>query len=199
MKRHLNRLTDLTQQDVSGGYDVVDKLVKFGYNAAGQTTLLARFKDLAGTQSIASSAYSYDASELTPEQMARLRATRPEDATVQHWGCESGKDPNQLQRLANGLNRRVLGATRQLSAGPDVGEPALDWRISPFGAGPSSEVDSKIGTDESMSSPPVLPKKTISRDTSNWLEWGSIVWGCTCSGLQHSSSERGSSQLETAR
>jgi len=56
----LNRLTQVTQQDVVGGNAVADKRVDIGYNAAGQFTSINRYANLAGTALVATSAYSYD-------------------------------------------------------------------------------------------------------------------------------------------
>jgi RHS repeat-associated protein len=56
----LNRMTRITQQDVTGGNAVADKRVDLAYNAAGQFTAINRYANLTGTQLVATSAYSYD-------------------------------------------------------------------------------------------------------------------------------------------
>lgn len=53
----LNRVIELRQQ----GTNVADKLVTFAYDALGQVEAIARFSDLLGTQTVATSTYVYDA------------------------------------------------------------------------------------------------------------------------------------------
>lgn len=52
----LNRVTQITQ----AGVGVSPKRVDLAYDAAGQMTNVARFADLAGTQGVATSAYTFD-------------------------------------------------------------------------------------------------------------------------------------------
>src|SRR5262249_13233134 len=56
----LHRMTRITQT-AAGVLPVADKRVDFGYNELGQFASIDRFSDLAGTQSVVSSSYSYDA------------------------------------------------------------------------------------------------------------------------------------------
>ena len=57
---NLDRLTSLSQQGQSGGNAVAEKRVVFVYNAAGQTTGITRFANLAGTLTVATSTMGYD-------------------------------------------------------------------------------------------------------------------------------------------
>ena len=52
----LNRVTRIAQS----GTNVAEKSVRFEYDAASQMRALTRFSDLAQTQEVASSNYSYD-------------------------------------------------------------------------------------------------------------------------------------------
>jgi RHS repeat-associated protein len=58
----LNQLTRLDQTGQSGGNSVAEKRIDFAYNAIGQFTSIARYKDTTGgsTHEIATSTYSYD-------------------------------------------------------------------------------------------------------------------------------------------
>jgi len=56
----LNRLDRVTQQGIGGGNAVAAKRADFAYNNAGQFTKISRYADLAGTEHVASSHYSYD-------------------------------------------------------------------------------------------------------------------------------------------
>jgi RHS repeat-associated protein len=56
----LGRLTRLEQSGQLGGNGVPDKRVDLSYNAVGQFTTIERYEDLAGTQLVATSNYSYD-------------------------------------------------------------------------------------------------------------------------------------------
>lgn len=58
---NVNRLTSVTQQGQTGGNSVAQKRVDFGYLADGQLAQMTRFANLAGTQSVASTAFGYDA------------------------------------------------------------------------------------------------------------------------------------------
>jgi YD repeat-containing protein len=57
---NLNRLSQVTQQGVTGGNAVAAKRADFAYNNASQFTKISRYADLAGTQHVASSHYAYD-------------------------------------------------------------------------------------------------------------------------------------------
>jgi RHS repeat-associated protein len=58
----LNQLTRLAQTGQSGGNNVAEKRIDFAYNAIGQFTSIARYKDTTGgsTHEVATSTYSYD-------------------------------------------------------------------------------------------------------------------------------------------
>ena len=58
---NVNRLTSVTQQGQTGGDSVAPKRVDFGYLADGQLAQMTRFANLAGTQSVASTAFGHDA------------------------------------------------------------------------------------------------------------------------------------------
>ncbi|MEJ5343197.1 MAG: hypothetical protein WHT09_16740, partial [Thermogutta sp.] len=56
----LGRMVRITQGPQPGGRAVAEKRVDFSYDAAAQLTALARYADLAGTQLVAQSDYTYD-------------------------------------------------------------------------------------------------------------------------------------------
>ena len=56
----LDRITQVTQQQQTGGNAVAAKRVDFTYNADGQYATINRYADLAGTLLVAGSAYGYD-------------------------------------------------------------------------------------------------------------------------------------------
>jgi YD repeat-containing protein len=58
----LNRMTRVDQTDQSGGNAVAEKRVDFSYNAIGQFTEIARYKDTDGgsTHEVATATYGYD-------------------------------------------------------------------------------------------------------------------------------------------
>lgn len=64
----LNRMTRITQT----GTGVAGKRVDLGYDATSRLTAIARYADLAGTQAVAATAYTYDASG----QLTALTHTR---------------------------------------------------------------------------------------------------------------------------
>jgi RHS repeat-associated protein len=57
---NLSRLTQIIQQDVSGGNVVADKRVDFAYNALGQYTSIARYQSTGTSNHVATSTYTYD-------------------------------------------------------------------------------------------------------------------------------------------
>jgi RHS repeat-associated protein len=56
----LSRQTEVAQSGTTGGNAVAEKRVDFAYNPLNQFTGVTRYRDVAGTQLVASSAYSYD-------------------------------------------------------------------------------------------------------------------------------------------
>jgi RHS repeat-associated protein len=57
---NLSRLTQIVQQDVSGGNVVADKRVDFAYNALGQYTSVTRYQSTGTGTLVATSTYAYD-------------------------------------------------------------------------------------------------------------------------------------------
>jgi YD repeat-containing protein len=55
-----NRLTQVKQESQSGGNTVAAKCVNFAYNTGGMFTGITRYNDLAGTQIVANTTYTYD-------------------------------------------------------------------------------------------------------------------------------------------
>ena len=53
-------MVQVAQAGVQGGSAVAEKRVNFAYNAAGQFTSIDRFADLAGTELVAATSYTYD-------------------------------------------------------------------------------------------------------------------------------------------
>ena len=64
---YANRQTQVKQEGQSGGISVAAKRVDFTYNTGGLFTGVKRYNDLAGTQIVANTTYTYD-------QLARLTA-----------------------------------------------------------------------------------------------------------------------------
>ncbi len=56
----LSRTIQIQQSGQTGGNAVAPKLVNFTYDAAGNTTDIARYSDLAASSPVASSDYGYD-------------------------------------------------------------------------------------------------------------------------------------------
>jgi len=56
----LGRTTQVTQEAQSGGNAVADKRIDFGYDANGQYAFILRYADLAGSDLVATSDYTYD-------------------------------------------------------------------------------------------------------------------------------------------
>jgi len=55
-----NRQTQVKQESQTGGISVAEKRVDFTYNTGGMFTGVKRYNDLAGTQIVANSTYTYD-------------------------------------------------------------------------------------------------------------------------------------------
>ncbi len=55
-----NRLTQVKQESQSGGNTVAAKRVNFAYNTGGMFTGITRYNDLAGTQIVANTTFTYD-------------------------------------------------------------------------------------------------------------------------------------------
>jgi len=56
----LNRVTQITQAQQTGGNSVAAKRVNFAYNADGQYTSISRYADTTGTNLAATSTYGYN-------------------------------------------------------------------------------------------------------------------------------------------
>ena len=69
-----NRQTQVKQEGQSGGNTVAAKRVDFTYNTGGMFTGIKRYNDLAGTQVVANTTFTYD-------QLARLTALDHKNAT----------------------------------------------------------------------------------------------------------------------
>ena len=69
-----NRLTQVKQESQSGGNTVAAKRVNFAYNTGGMFTGITRYNDLAGTQIVASTTFTYDS-------LARLKALDHKNAS----------------------------------------------------------------------------------------------------------------------
>jgi hypothetical protein len=57
---NLGRLTQVDQDEQSGGNSVSEKRVDFECNDLGQYTEITRYTDVAGTLDVATSSYAYD-------------------------------------------------------------------------------------------------------------------------------------------
>jgi YD repeat-containing protein len=57
---NLGRLTQVDQDQQTGGNSVSEKRVDFAYNDLGQFTKIVRYADLAGTLDVATSDFTYD-------------------------------------------------------------------------------------------------------------------------------------------
>ncbi|QGJ68577.1 RHS repeat-associated core domain protein [Planctomycetales bacterium 10988] len=89
----LHRLTRVTQQGQSGGNAVAEKRVDFAYNALGQFTTITRFSDLAGSNEVVESVYTYDS-------FARLTDLSHNDSTP-----DTVNDLRQYTWTYDALNR----------------------------------------------------------------------------------------------
>ena len=69
-----NRQTQVKQESQTGGISVAEKRVDFTYNTGGMFTGVKRYNDLAGTQIVANTTYTYD-------QLARLTALDHKNAS----------------------------------------------------------------------------------------------------------------------
>lgn len=117
---NLNRVTRITQQDQPGGNQVADKRFDFAYNAAGQTTSLNRYADLAGTESVATTTYSYDGiGRLTSLQHAQgVTALAGYDYTY-----DAASRITAIDSLLDGLTNYTNDYTGQLIDADHTGQP----------------------------------------------------------------------------
>ncbi|GAB6188118.1 RHS repeat-associated core domain-containing protein [Thermopirellula anaerolimosa] len=110
---NLGRVTYITQTSQSGGNPVATKWVSFSYDAAGQVTELTRYADLAGTQLVAQSDYTYD-------QAGRLRNVSHSQGQTTFvaytWNFDAANRMTQYINSVDGTTDYTSDATGQLTA-----------------------------------------------------------------------------------
>ena len=59
------------------------------------------------------------------ESVDTIKANLSDNATITSWGCESGKNKNDMQKMSNELGATVRGFTDKVNPGPHV--PSDSW------------------------------------------------------------------------
>jgi len=110
---NLGRVIRITQGPQPGGRTVAEKRVDLAYDAAGQLVSLTRYADLAGTQLVAQSQYTYD-------QAGRLRGLshfRGQTTFVEYtWNFDAANRMIQYINSVDGTADYTSDATGQLTA-----------------------------------------------------------------------------------
>ncbi|ASV76677.1 hypothetical protein THTE_4076 [Thermogutta terrifontis] len=110
---NLGRVIRITQGPQPGGRAVAEKRVDLAYDAAGQLVSLTRYADLAGTQLVAQSDYTYD-------QAGRLRGLshfRGQTTFVEYtWNFDAANRMTQYINSVDGTADYTSDATGQLTA-----------------------------------------------------------------------------------
>ena len=110
---NLGRVIRITQGPQPGGRAVAEKRVDLTYDAAGQLVSLTRYADLAGTQLVAQSDYTYD-------QAGRLRGLshfRGQTTFVEYtWNFDAANRMTQYINSVDGTADYTSDATGQLTA-----------------------------------------------------------------------------------
>jgi RHS repeat-associated protein len=109
----LGRVVRITQGPQPGGRAVAEKRVDFSYDAAGQLTALARYADLAGTQLVAESSYSYDQAG----RLRNLRHFQGQTTFVEYtWNFDAANRMTQYINSVDGTADYTSDAAGQLTA-----------------------------------------------------------------------------------
>ena len=143
---NLGRLTSVTQSG-QGGNAVAPKRVDFTYDADNQDATITQYADLAGTQQVATGAYTYDhAGRLTG-----LTYTQPNSTGLPSygWSYDAAGQVTQMV-MPDGTVNYTNDGTGQLTAATSTGDPNLNESHSYDSNGNRTDTGCSTGTNNRL-------------------------------------------------